>query len=101
MALTLANLPIETDLPEEALSRVLATAQQLVAKYAPGAPEPVAEEATIRIVGFMVQSPAAALRAMTDGDFSEQYAVSRRNPLLDSGAASILAPWREHRAGAI
>ena len=92
---------VETGMPDQALSRVLATATAQVERYAPDAPEGLQNEAAIRIVGYLVEQPASALRSREIGQLKEAYAVTHVNSLYHSGAAGLLAPWRVHRAGAV
>ena len=101
LTLVLLREVIETDLPDTALSRVLASAKAHVERYAPGAPEDVQNEAAIRAVGYLLEQPAAARRSSEIGEHKEAFAVSNVNPLYHSGAAGLLAPWRVHRAGII
>ena len=70
----------------------LKAAQALVAQHAPDAPDDVKDEATLRLFGWLFDS----------GSFGsdERPAVSSAGALIKSGAASLLKPWRVHRAGA-
>ena len=90
MALTTAQLAValriigaETDdVPSGAASilvRQAAVARALVQAQAPGAPEDVQDEAVVRLVGFLFDQSPAMPRA--------------NNPMVASGAGSVLAPW--------
>ena len=92
---------VETDLPDTALLRVLAVAKAQVERCASAAPEDVQNEAAIRTIGYLVDQPAAAKHSERVGEFSQDFAASMVNALYYSGAAALLAPWREHRAGVI
>ena len=70
-------------------TRLRATAEAVVAKYAAGAPEAIRDEAAIRVAGYILDAPPSP-----SGD---GHAAILRN----SGAAGLLAPWRARRAGAI
>lgn len=69
------------------LTRLLAVSQAIVEVTAPGAPEPVKDEAAVRIAGYLFDQPNAGARV--------NYASASRN----SGALSLLSKWRVHRAG--
>ena len=67
------------------LGRLRDTATALVVKYAPGAPDAAHDEAVIRVCGFLFDLAPHESRRIQD-------------PLGQSGAAQILAPWRVQRA---
>ena len=69
------------------VTRLRTYATEAVGKYAPDAPEATANEAVIRLAGYLLDAPTAGR--------GSSYA----NVLHNSGAASILAPYRVHRAG--
>lgn len=69
------------------VTRLLATATAIVTKHAPDAPDAIQNEAVIRIAGYLYDAPGAASGA--------GYADAMRN----SGAGSLLLPYRVHRAG--
>ena len=93
MALTVRDLGdairVDTDNFDPILRRLHAVATAHVTRHAPDAPEDVQDEATIRIVGYLYDQPNAG------------RSIAYANALRNSGAASLLLPWREHRAGAI
>ena len=93
MAVTVADLleaiRVEQNAPnEKAVTRTQGAVTALVEKYAPDAPDAVKDQAVVQCVGYIWDSPASAPARM---NFS--------NALHNSGAASLLAPWREHQAG--
>lgn len=71
------------------LTRLSATATSIIGAYAPDAPDVVKDEAGVRLAGYLYDGPAAPSMA--------RYA----NSLVNSGAAGLLAEWREHRAGMV
>ena len=77
------------DTPEETaeVTRLLATATELVTRHAPDAPDAMHNEAMIRVAGYLFDMPQAARGA--------GFADVMRN----SGAGALLLPWRIHRAG--
>ena len=69
------------------LGYLVPAAVEIVEEYAPNAPRQVQNAATIRLVGWMYESDPAA------GRVERGFTIS--------GAANLLARWREHRAGAV
>ena len=82
-ALRLGNSTEET---AEA-TRLLAYATEAVARYAPNAPDATSNEAAIRLAAYLFDMPNAG------------RGVGYANALRNSGAQSILIPYRVHRAG--
>ena len=76
---------------EGLVPRPLAAAVALVTRHAPDAPAAIQDEAMLRCFGWLFDS----------GSFggAERPAVSSAGALVKSGAASLLKPWRVHRAG--
>ena len=70
-------------------TRLLAFATLAITKHAPAAPDPVQNEAAIRLCGYLFDQPFA-----TGGT---TFANAGRN----SGAWAVLLPYRVHRAGLI
>ncbi len=68
------------------VTRLLSYATLAVAKYA-DAPDAIANEAAIRLAGYLYDQPNAG------------RGVAFANALRNSGAAGILLPYRVHRAG--
>ena len=75
-----------TDETAEA-TRLLAYATAAVVKHAPDAPDAVQNEAVIRLAAYLFDQPTAG-----------RY-TGHANAMRNSGAAAILLPYREHRAG--
>ena len=71
------------------LTRVLATASAMVSAYAGDAPEPIKDEAVVRLSGWLYDSDPA-------GSTPGGPAAMR-----SSGAASLLSPYRVRRAGLV
>ena len=65
------------------ITRQASVARALVTAHAPGAPEDVADEAVIRLVGFLYDQSPGMPRA--------------NNAMVASGAGAILAPWHVAR----
>ena len=70
----------EGTLGEPIVDRLLAYVQEAIPKRAPSAPEAVMNRAAIVLAGHLFDKPLST------------------SPLRYSGAASILAPYRVHRA---
>ena len=82
-------------------TRLLAVATALVDCYAPDAPDPISNEATIRAAGWLAEQPAAAIRSETEGDITTGYAPTHTSALRHSGGQALLSPWKIRRGGAI
>ena len=82
-ALRLAETAEET----AEVTRLLGVASEAVTKYAPDAPEATANEAVVRMAGYMLDAPLAP----RGGGYADA--------LFYSGAAALLGPYRVHRAG--
>ena len=70
-------------------TRLLAYATEAVQKHAPDAPHPVHNETVTRLAGYLYDQPTAPTGA------------GHANALRNSGAASMLLPYRVHRAGSV
>ena len=70
----------------EIVTRLLGVASALVSVYAPNAPDAIANEAAVRLAGYLFDQPTAPARS------------SHANALRNSGAAALLASWRVQRA---
>lgn len=73
----------------EVLDGILEAATAIVEIHAPAAPDPVLNQAAIRVCGYIYESDPT------------QSARGRENPLRTSGAAALLSQWRVHRAAAL
>ena len=67
--------------------RLLKYVREAITRHAPNAPDAVQDVSAIRLAGHLYDSPTAA------------RGTAYANALRNSGAAAILAPWRDHRAG--
>ena len=96
---------------------MLEVASALVIAYAPNAPDKVQNEAVIRTVGWLLETPRGSIRSRTErrdvegaiedpgrrtsNETRVQYATSEKGALRHSGAMSLLSPWKQRRAGVI
>ena len=107
IALTVEQVKGATDvnLHDQDATRLGSMAAALVEKYAPDAPDGVKLEAAIRCIGWWTQSPIMPISSRSFGNAgvvgSVDYALHKLNPILHSGAAMILTPWRIHTMGVV
>ena len=69
------------------LARIDATARAMVVKFAPDAPDAIHNEAYVRLAGWLYDMDPSG--------------PGNANALRASGAAALLGPYRERRAGLI
>ena len=103
-ALTAATAALGGALGEDddaTTQRLGETAAALVERYAPGAPDAIKCEATIRCAGWLRGAPAYGARSESEGDITTAYTPSATGALRASGAMGLLTPWKVRRAGAI
>ena len=84
-------------------SRFGPVAGELIQRYAPGAPQAVKNEAAIRIIGWLKDQPAFALRRTENerGQEVEYQTAQNMSALRHSGAMALLTAWKIRRGGAI
>ena len=75
-----------SDQETEVLTRLLAVGIAIVEKTAPNAPEDVRDQATVRLVGYLLDAP------------NTPAGIALADALTNSGAYSLLFPWKEARA---
>ena len=84
MAVTVADvreaLRVTDGQDEAILTRILGAASALVEKEAPGAPDVVKDEATIRVAAYLYDAPTTGT-------------VATANVCRNSGAQLLLRPW--------
>ena len=78
-----------------------AAASAAIERYAPGAPQAVRDEATVRMAGYLAQSDFGSVVKESIGPQDVEYAVNHANAFRNSGAAGLLSRWRVRRAGAV
>lgn len=89
------------DVDAASAARLLGVGIATVERYAPLAPEVVQNEAVVRVVGWLVDSPASNIMAANVGEVRHDFAVGQLSALRHSGAMALLGPWKVRRAGAI
>ena len=81
-----------------AATRLLPVAQAIVEKYGgDGIPEAVENEAIVRLVGYFMESRFGSFTGTGVQIPPQSHSASFRN----SGAQSLVSPWKVRRAGAI
>lgn len=81
--------------------RLHPVAVAMVDRYAPAAPEAVANEAAIRFAGWLSEAPASGARREDIGDISTSFSPAMTGGFRASGAMALLSPWKVRRAGAV
>ena len=81
--------------------RILAVATAEVLEYAPNAPDAVANEAVIRLGGYLAQSDYGTVREESIGPRSVSYQMNHAAMFRNSGAQALLTRYKRRRAGAV
>ena len=97
---TLADAIGAEHFPAQA-ARLLTVASAVVTDYAPDAPDPIADEAVIRLAGYWFGSDFGGITSETIGPKSVTYATNHAAAFRYSGAAGLLTRYRRRRAGLI
>ena len=79
-------------------SNLLAVGTALVEKYAPAAPEAIANEATVRCCGYLHEHTLSAMSRLSDGNQEASFNTGALSALRHSGAQAILTFWKVRRA---
>ena len=82
-------LRVDQDESDSQLTRAIEAATQRANRQAPGAPQAIGDEAIIRFVAWLFESPSSSAGDDESGAW------------LRSGAAGMLSPWQVRRGGAI
>ena len=88
------------------VARVGAAASALVEREAPGAPQPIRDEAVIRAAGWFLDArPAVRSTKIASADgtsYDREFNTSSHAAgFRHSGAKALLSAWKVRRAGAI
>ena len=92
---------IKATLSDDRVDTLGATASALVERFAPSAPQVVRNEAALRAAAYMHAREPRAMQGVTTQTLTLTFARERfynPNMLVNSGAASLLLPWRSRRA---
>ena len=74
------------------------TAATFVEKTAPGAPQAIKDEATIRFAGYLAQSDFGGVRSEQVGEVQFEHQPNHGMMFRNSGAGALLSPWKIRRA---
>lgn len=86
---------------EDRAAQLLAVAGALVTRYAPGAPDAVQNEATVRVAGWIAWRSDAGIVSQKQGEQEVTLMPGQLGPLRYSGAMALLSPWKVRRGGAV
>ena len=75
-------------------------AAEIVIGYGSDAPQFIQDTALLRVASFLLEHPAAGIRSETTDQLTTSY-IARQSPLRDSGAMSLLSPFKMRRGGLI
>lgn len=90
------------DPTDDVIDRYGATAAAMVEAFAPEAVQPIKNEATIRVAGWLKGARSDDLIQLGTFGINLQYRHNpSRNALRLSGAAGLLAPWRSPSASVL
>ena len=104
MGVTLDAAALATAIGADSLTatRLLPVVTEACNEYAGLAPDPTANEAAIRMAGWLLSHPSDGLVGNKVGDIEARFTGSAAlSPLRFSGAMALLSPYKERRAGAI
>ena len=77
-------------------------AAAMVENYAPGAPQPIKDEALIRFAGYLAGADYGGIVSETSVASAQvEYVTNHSAMFRNSGAAGLLTNWKIRRAGAI
>ena len=96
ITLTAAQLAEAIGSDTETATRLLSVCTELVNNFAAGAPDSVANEAVIRVSGWLKEQPPGIMSMDVEGN--EVVYRGGMSPLRGSGAMSLLSPWKKRRA---
>ena len=83
-----------TNESDEAARAIGQMAAARVEREAPGAPQPVKNQAVVRYAGYQAQADFGTIRQETIGPKDTQYVINHQRSWINCGAKSILSPWK-------
>lgn len=86
---------------QDRAERILAVVSEMVDDYAPEAPEAVANEAAIRLGGYLAQADYGTIRDESLGPHSVSWQMNHAMMFRNSGAQALLTRYRARRAAVI
>ena len=82
-------------------TRLLPVVAQVVEDYAPDAPEPLQDEAAIRLAGYLKDSGTGAAVSRGVDTLNITYVTNHATMFRNSGAAALLTRYRVRRGGKV
>ena len=101
VTLTIDELAEAMGMSETNARRLLGVAARAVNDYAPRAPSALANEATIRYAGYLVNSLPGGIRRQAIGPKVLEYVTNHAAAFRNSGAAALLTRHKRRRARSI
>ena len=87
---------------DEAANHLGMVASAMVERYAPGAPQVIRDEATIRAAGYLAQSDFGTVGKESGlPGHDVEYVTNHASLFRNSGSAALLTNWKIRRAGKI
>ena len=87
---------------DDAANALGEAAAAMVEDYAPGAPQVLKDESTLRFAGYLAQSDfGTVMKESGLPGHDVEYITNHSNAWRNSGAGMLLSRWRMRRAGAI
>lgn len=83
-------------------TRLLSVGSAIVSKYAPDAPDALSDEAVLRYAGYLYGSTASNYGSHLKQDVAGigiEYPTNHGLAFRNSGAKSLLSPWKVRHAG--
>ena len=90
----------ETRLTER-INQVGSVASAMVEREAPGAPDAIKDEATIRLSGYLFSAYWGDRQKSSLGPMSTEYVTNHAPMFRNCGAKGLLSPWKVRHAGVI
>ena len=85
----------------ERLNRIGETAAAMVEREAPGAPQPIKNEAVVRFAGYLFYAAWGEKQSQSLGPRSTEFVTNHAPMFRNCGAKGLLSFWKVRRAGAI
>ena len=100
VTITVADLQAAIGGPVAVAERVLPVASAIVVRYAPDAPDAIANEAVIRVAGWLRDTPSSGIlqSRVREREFA-QHRATLTGALRSSGAMALLRPYKAVGAG--
>ena len=100
-AISLLKDAIAPGAANDTIARLGAVGAALVEQRAPGAPDPIRDEAVIRLAGYLHDAGSGAIRAESVEGVSIDHVTNHAAAWRNCGAAALLSPWKVRRAAGV